>query len=306
MRIRSVHAFILSVTLMAFLLGQVGPAAALAQGPDNLILRPVLVGPGQPLAALTPAAAPASLSPAAAAPADSPFAAQIQEKAAKQELLRQASLAAGARFYEPIDMSQPSLAWLVEHGLLNLQPSTKAAFAYIQPYQEPNDWAHRNYCGAGAAIVLLSHWDANLVQAPDIDELGRQIGVNPDAGAWVYRIVDPVNRLVNEYVGADLNWYRYGEATSLDEFRQMLQIDLGQNAVPLITGVMTYGLPGWGATNVGHIVTVYAYLQDPDGTEWVSYADTSPPIAGFYGDILHNVPLSQFWSAVSGNSAQVW
>ena len=90
------------------------------------------------------------------------------------------------------------------------------------------------------------------------------------------------------------------------DFRYMINVDIGKNSVPLVTGLMTRGLPGWGSRNVGHIVAVYGYNRDPDGTEYVAYVDTAPPASGYSGWILHNIELSWFWGAVSGNSAQVW
>jgi len=48
-------------------------------------------------------------------------------------------------------------------------------------------------------------------------------------------------------------WYRYGQAQSKDELRWMLDVDIRQNGVPLITGMDTAGMPGWGS-DVGHII----------------------------------------------------
>jgi hypothetical protein len=231
---------------------------------------------------------------------------QTDFKFARQERLRDLSNAPGTRLGELPDNSQPSIAGHLERGTLRHPEGTQAAYAYVQPYREPDEWAYRNYCAAGAAVVLLSHWDPQYPQKVDIASLGREIGLDPDAGAWIRDIEGPVNAQVNEYLGEELNWYRCGHAQSLRQFRWMLNLDIMQNTVPLITGVMTQGLPGWGPRNVGHIVSVYGYTRMPDGSEWVSYADTAPPAAGYTDWILHVWELNDFWRAVSANSAQIW
>lgn len=206
----------------------------------------------------------------------------------------------------PVDQRQVSIAGPLERDIIDLSPSTTAAFAYIQPYREPNAWAYRNYCGPGAAIQLLSHWDPNYPTQADIDQLGADMSLDPDMGVWVYQMVSPINQRLNQISGQQVNWYRYGEAQTLDDFRYMLQTDLVDHGIPLITSLMTGGLPGWGYTDVGHIVAIYGYTRTADGTEYVSYADTAPPISGHSGYILHTWELNSFWQAVSRNGAQIW
>ena len=241
-----------------------------------------------------------------AAKVSTPLKEQTQAKAAVEERLKASSQAPGARLGEAPDMNQPSVAEPVARGALSLTPETQAAYAYVQPYQEPNNSAHRNYCGPGSAVALLSHWDPDYPHAADIDQLGREMKIDPGSGVWIRDIVKPVNDRLNKYLGEDLNWYQYGKATSLEDLRWMIKVDIQENAMPFITGLYTGGLPGWGSTDVGHIVAVYGYARHPDGTEWVSYIDTAPPASGYHGQIMNTVELGQFWQAVSQNSAQVW
>ena len=231
---------------------------------------------------------------------------QTEFKFARQERLRELSQVPGTRLGEIPDGSQVSIAGPLERGILKHPEGTQAAYAYVQPYREPDLWAYRNYCAAGASIVLLSHWDPQYPQKADIASLGREIRINPNFGAWIRNMEEPINLRVNQYLGEDLNWYRFGHARSVRQFRWMLNLDIMQNAVPLITGVMTRGLPGWGPRNVGHIVCVYGYTRMPDGSEWVSYADTSQPVAGYTDWLLHVWELNDFWRAVNANSAQIW
>ncbi|MCL6432051.1 MAG: C39 family peptidase [Anaerolineae bacterium] len=231
---------------------------------------------------------------------------QTQERDGLRDRLQMVPNAGAAREGNQVDMNQPSVAMAASQGGLKVTPETRGGIAYVSPYVEPNDYAHRNYCGAGAATVLISHWDPEFPQKVDIDQLGEEMNLDPDSGVWIRDIVKPVNDRVNAAAGQELNWYRYGKAATKDDFRFMLDYDIRQHGVPLITGVMTRGLPGWGQTNVGHIVAVYGYTEDADGKEWVTYADTAPEVSGYRGQVMQTVDLDTFWNAVSENSAQVW
>jgi hypothetical protein len=179
-------------------------------------------------------------------------------------------------------------------------------FAYVQPYVQPDEHAFRNYCGAGSATVVISHFDPAFAETVDLYQLGTEMDLDPGMGVWIRDIAGPVNARVNARAGQELNWYRFARAASLDDFRWMLEFDVRQNGVPLITGLMTRGLPGWGESDYGHIVAVYGYTRDPGGTEWVTYADTAPAASGYEGPVFVTVELETFWQAVSRNSAQVW
>lgn len=229
--------------------------------------------------------------------------AQTMKKAEAQAQMAAIPSTGAARPGEALDKAQPSVTGLVEDGKLG--EGAENGFAYVQPYQEPNDYAHRNFCGPGAAVGLLSHWDAEYAKNADIDALGEAMEIDPNMGVWIKDIVGPVNDYLSEKAGQEVEYYTYGQAESLEEFRWMLDVDIRQNGVPLITGMYTGGMPGW-ASDVGHIVAVYGYWKDADGTEWVSYMDTAPEQSGYHGDIFVTVELEKFWDAVSGNSAQVW
>jgi len=231
---------------------------------------------------------------------------EAQRKASLQNLLYVNPDVDHARQGEAIDLGQVSVGALVERGTLTLTRDTQAAFAYVQPYREPDDYAHRNYCGAGAVTELLSHWDPSLPQTIDIDQLGDEMGLDPNGGLWVKDMVPTINNHLNQYLGQTVDWYHYDKATSLADFRYMLDIDIRQNGVPLITGVMTGGLPGWGSSNVGHIIAVYGYTRSPDGTEYVEYCDTAAPSAGYAGMILNQLDLASFWQAAGPECAVDW
>jgi hypothetical protein len=227
---------------------------------------------------------------------------QTEAKAASRDQLAGMATMGGALPGMKADPNQPAVAGVGS----KLGPDEARALAYVLPYQEPNDFAHRNYCGAGAATVLMSHFDANFAHKVNIDQVGRDINLDPDSGAWIKDIAGPVNDYLSQYAGHKVDWYRPGQAQSKDDLRWMLNVDIVQNGVPLITGVNTGGLPGWGGQDVGHIIAVNGYWKDANGKEWVSYVDTAPPASGYQGERFVTVSLDTFWQAVSGNSAQVW
>lgn len=270
------------------------------------------LGQSAAVQAAPPAAAPVAQAAKPAAAAKSVDAAKVSakvreqagEKDALRERLKAVKSAGAARPGEAVDRKQASIGELIDGGA-KLEGDTVGGFAYVQRYVEPNDQAHRNYCGPGAAAVVISHFQADMGQV-DIDELGEAMNMDPGAGVWVKDITEPVNDQVNRAAGQDLNWYRYGDATTIDDLRFMLDYDIRQNGVPLITSLETGDLPGWKGQDVGHIVAVYGYYQDASGKEFVSYADTAPAVSGYEGKVFNTVELTTFWEAVSGNSAQVW
>ena len=101
---------------------------------------------------------------------------QTQERDGLRDRLQMIPNAGAAREGNQVDMNQPSVAMPASQGSLKITPETRGGIAYVSPYVEPNDYAHRNYCGAGAATVLISHWDAEFPQKVDIDQLGSRLG----------------------------------------------------------------------------------------------------------------------------------
>jgi len=297
------------------------PTAASARG-----LRPGLAGSEQMLGvgpqSMRPTTQPAAATAAAAtatAPTPRPLVVmptpryvspsilqQGAEKAELHDVLAAVPTAGGARPGDPLDISQPSISsGPVGRGVITLDANTVTAFAYIEPYSEPNTWVYRNYCGPGAAIALLSHWDRSYPLRADIYQLGVEMGLDPDAGVSILGMVEPINRRIQALTGSGLDWYRYGRAESLDDFRYMIKTDVVDHGLPLITGLMTSGLPGW-SYDVGHFVTIYGYVHTGNGAEFVAYADTAPALTGHTGNGLHLWELNGFWAAVSRNCGQIW
>ncbi len=68
-------------------------------------------------------------------------------------------------------------------------PPTDVATVAVRPFREPNDHAHRNYCGAGATEVLLSAWRD---QVPDVEVVARTAGLDPRSGETGAQAPSPV------------------------------------------------------------------------------------------------------------------
>src|SRR5207302_8815380 len=59
--------------------------------------------------------------------------------------------------------------------------STDKGSVVVRGFHEPGDFAHRNYCGAGATQVLLSGW---MRSVPDIETVAKASKLNPNRGVY--------------------------------------------------------------------------------------------------------------------------
>lgn len=178
----------------------------------------------------------------------------------------------------------------------------------VGTWLEPDDYAHRNYCGPGAAQVAL---DARLPasQVPDIDTLGAEMNINPNSGVYMTDLRDVLNDRLNT------TWYSCSSSDSRETLynRIVANIDSGY---ALVTGCVTDQMPGW-ELSANHIVAVYGYLdagvirstEKPQarlGYDSVFYTETSRPSAGYYGGYRQSAPKQAFWTYVSPNDIQAW
>ena len=77
------------------------------------------------------------------------------------------------------------------------QVSTSQGAVEVRGYHEPGDWAHRNYCGAGATQVLLSAW---MSEVPDIETVARASKLNPNRGEYGAETTNANNAFLNPMV----------------------------------------------------------------------------------------------------------
>src|SRR5436853_3272823 len=98
------------------------------------------------------------------------------------------------------------------------QVSTSQGAVEVRGYHEPGDWAHRNYCGAGATQVLLSAW---MSEVPDIEAVARASKLNPNRGEYGADATNAINAFLNPLVMPALGQARYKaeHIVSLDDVK---------------------------------------------------------------------------------------
>src|SRR3979411_795855 len=92
-------------------------------------------------------------------------------------------------------------------------------------YPDPPDWAHRNYCGAGATQVLLSAW---MTDVPDIETVARASKLNPNSGEFGGNAANAIDAFLNPVVLPALGQPRYKaeHVTTLDEVKARIVRDI--------------------------------------------------------------------------------
>lgn len=166
-------------------------------------------------------------------------------------------------------------------------------------WQEPNDYAHRNYCGPGATQVAL---DARLPASsvPNINTLGTEENIDPNSGVWMSDVCRVLNTRLSTF------WYENSGSGSGSQFYSRVVLNIDTNYA-LVTGVKTGSMPGWGGRNVNHIVAVYGYNEPSLNSQYVKYVETAAAAAGYSGPYWQPaVSRNTFWTYVSGNNTQCW
>ena len=186
-------------------------------------------------------------------------------------------------------------------------PPPAVAEVDVRPFHEPDDHAHRNYCGAGATEVLLSAWEA---PTPDLETVARTAGLDPRSGESGARALAAVNSLlaptVRPLLGHDR--YRGTHATSLDTVVAAIRADLSDpeaiglfgHGVPVMVQTMTRTMPGWNHWNATHMITIFAAdlgHGDP-ALDTVTYMETPSAIAGYTGPDSRTISVGALWVAM--------
>ncbi len=205
---------------------------------------------------------------------------------------------------------QPTPSPVIATQAVPTQPAAllDQAAVRVQAFHEPNDYAHRNYCGAGATQVLLSAWTDAV---PDIESVAQRNHLDPRIGQLGSDTVAGINSWLDSLVKPRLgrSWYRGSRVTSLDELLDILRQDLASpvareqfgHGVPVMVQIMTPTLPGWNRWNATHMLTIYAYdlrTHDP-ARDTVSYVETPSPIAGYRGPATQTIAVNLLWEAMA-------
>jgi hypothetical protein len=182
-------------------------------------------------------------------------------------------------------------------------PTPIALTVAVRGFREPNDFAHRNYCGAGATEVLLSAWTGTL---PDVESVARAINLNPASGATGADTARGINALLRNLAGAD--HYRGEHVTSLDGVLTRLRASLGNAAdlkryghtTPVMVQTMTRTMPGWKGWQATHMITIGSAslaTGNPD-VDTVTYAETPSTVAGYNGPDFQTITVRALWTAM--------
>ncbi|HEX3604591.1 MAG TPA: hypothetical protein VH134_01625 [Candidatus Dormibacteraeota bacterium] len=186
-------------------------------------------------------------------------------------------------------------------------PPPDVASVAVRPFREPNDHAHRNYCGAGATEVLLS---AFLAQTPDVETVARTAGLDPNSGETGAQAVAAINRLlagtVQPLLGHDL--YRGVHATDVSTVEEAIRSDLSDpvaltllgHGSPVMVQTMTRTMPGWSGWNATHMITIFAAdLSHGDpALDTVTYMETPSTVAGYSGPPSRTLSVAALWTAM--------
>lgn len=186
-------------------------------------------------------------------------------------------------------------------------PVTDRGVVVVRGFHEPGDYAHRNYCGAGATQVLLSAWMSNV---PDIETVAKKSHLNPNRGEFGADALQAINAYLGPIVTPVLGQNRYvaEHVTTLDGVTSRIQKDITDpvamqgfgHGVPVMVQTMTRTMPGWNHWNATHMITVFAFdfsHNDP-ALDTVTYAETPSPLAGYRGPDFQTISVKALWVAM--------
>ncbi len=177
----------------------------------------------------------------------------------------------------------------------------------VRGFHEPPDWAHRNYCGAGATQVLLSAW---MTEVPDIEAVAKASKLNPNHGEFGADASNAIDTYLNPFVVPALGQPRYKpeHLTALDEVKARIQNDIVDqqaimtfgHGVPMMVQTMTRTMPGWNHWNATHMITIFAFdfSHDDPALDTVTYAETPSPLAGYRGPDFQTISVKALWVAM--------
>jgi hypothetical protein len=201
----------------------------------------------------------------------------------------------------------PSATPSAEPSITVGQVSASQGNVEVRGFHEPGDWAHRNYCGAGATQVLLSAW---MTDVPDIETVARASKLNPNRGEYGADATNAINGFLNPVVIPALGQARYKaeHLVSLSDVQARIQTDITDplaimtfgHGVPVMVQTMTRTMPGWNRWNATHMITIFAFdfsHNDP-ALDTVTYAETPSPLAGYRGPDFQTITVKALWIAM--------
>ena len=209
-------------------------------------------------------------------------------------------------FASPSPTPRESPESLLPHYTLG-QAAVTSGSVVVRGFHEPGDYAHRNYCGAGATQVLLSAWTQKV---PDIETVARASKLNPNRGEFGADAADAINAFLAPIVTPVIGHaaYKPEHLTSLEDVKARIQRDITNqdtialfgHGAPVMVQTMTRTMPGWNRWNATHMITIFAFdfsHNDPN-LDTVTYAETPSPLAGYRGPDFQTITVSALWVAM--------
>src|SRR5438105_14392058 len=181
---------------------------------------------------------------------------------------------------------------LPHHKLVIGQVAVSSGAVVVRGFHEPGDYAHRNYCGAGATQVLLSAW---LSKVPDIETVARQSHLNPNRGEFGVDAGAAINVFLSSIVNPALGHSRYlaEHVVTLEGVKERIRRDildadanrLFGHGVPVMVQTMTKNMPGLNHWNATHMINIFAFdfIHNHPAMLTLTYADMPSPLAGYRG-----------------------
>src|ERR1700737_2686186 len=147
----------------------------------------------------------------------------------------------------------------------------------VRGFHEPGDWAHRNYCGAGATQVLLSAW---MSEVPDIETVAKASNLNPNKGEFGADATRAINQYVNPVAVPAFGQPRYKaeHITTLDEVKARIAQDIVDQQAIMIFG--------------------FDFSHNDPALDTVTYAETPSPLAGYRGPDFQTISVAALWVAM--------
>jgi hypothetical protein len=177
----------------------------------------------------------------------------------------------------------------------------------VRGFHEPPDWAHRNYCGAGATQVLLSAW---MTDVPNIETVAKASKLNPNSGEFGGNATNAINAFLDPIVMPALGQARYKaeHVVTLDGVTSRIEQDIVDqqaimtfgHGVPVMVQTWTSTMPGWNHWPATHMITIFAFdfsHNDP-ALDTVTYAETPSPLAGYRGPDFQTISVKALWVAM--------
>jgi hypothetical protein len=211
---------------------------------------------------------------------------------------------------------------LKESGLsISSTTSTTSNYAYVNLTQYPQQGI--TFCGPAATQSVLSGWGKNISQSDIIQKEysydGHSVPPQCPSDYWNYPGVseNAIAYALNGYIfnqWTSSYWYKISHFYSVQDFINIVQVDIGGNQAGVIFCGDTKYLPAWNGHSTIHYTALYGYNINSSNQSYstVWYTDSANGLYKYCGIVqsgdgkvnYQNLPAynSCYLNASSGNS----